>query len=298
MTLPQQQAQKAPQATTPPHARCIETNPVFTLWQWSAPSHAGLALVQPVVPLLIHGLGGCMAWQTEFVHALLAHYPHVLGVDVSLYGPNPTEVGQFDSHQQLTQAIQQALTQAQQHMNMPILPIGLSLGGLIATHTVANMRVPGLVLISPAFKAAAASFNLGVIAKVVFKALLTQDTVPMSIPYNIEGITSNPVSRALLHNTPGCVQKLPPKSFYQLLKLTLAPLPYTQLNYPLLLLRPQQDTICDTKAMDVVWQRWPHPNRQRHIYPEAYHDLTLETVHPQVAQSIAQWSASLVNMPC
>jgi alpha-beta hydrolase superfamily lysophospholipase len=245
------------------------------------------------VPLLIHGLGGCLAWMEPFIDALTQYFGTVYGLDNQLYGPNPTGIGNITHHNQLTQSVEAAIHQTYQHSGKPVLLVGLSLGALIAVHAVAGQpkRLPlaGMVLVSPAFKGAAASFKAKTYAQVLVGALLTKSTTPIGLPYDMTSITSDPEQQQRVGMASGCVRALPPGSYLQLLKLTLSRKGFDRLNYPMLMMRAAEDTICDTTAMDAEWKRWPHPNKQAIVFANVCHDLVLEPIKGLMAHHIYAW---------
>jgi alpha-beta hydrolase superfamily lysophospholipase len=266
-----------------------------TLYQWSNPALTDAACT----PLLIHGLGGCLAWMEPFIDSLLNYYPLVTGLDNSLYGPNSLETGHISSRLHLLQAVQESVEAVHKQFNKPVVLIGLSLGGLIVSHALAratqHLPIAGVVLISPAFKGSSSSFKAKTYAQVLTRALLLKSAKPIAIPYDISSITSNVKEQERLRNATGCIRSLTADSFLELLKLTLSRRQFHRLDYPLLLMRADEDLICDVSAMDKEWQRWPHPQKQLMVFANAKHDLVLEPVYPQMASLIHGWENGLLN---
>jgi alpha-beta hydrolase superfamily lysophospholipase len=222
----------------------------------------------------------------------------VYGLDVPCYGPNESRLGHIASRHALLKVIQTAITLVNQVSQRPVLLVGLSLGGLLCTHALAQqwqhpLPVKGLVLISPAFKGASASFTPKTYAQVVYHGLVTKSRQPIYIPYDITSITGDATQQARLAKGTDCVQALTAGSFLELLKLTLSRSGFRQLTYPLLLFRAETDTICDTTAMDAIWRNWPNPKKQMTIFANVRHDLVLEPVITSMAHQIGMWQTTL-----
>ena len=267
----------------------------YTLYQW----HRGADDSEyNAVPLVVHGLGGCLAWMEPFIETLNQHYPVVAGLDISLYGPSETQVGHIPSRQALLAIIQQGIQAVYEQHNKPVLLIGLSLGGLLVTHALARSAyqqpVAGVVLVSPAFKASSRSFRPKTYAQVLMRSWVTRSSSPIGLPYDITGITSDPEQQSRLRAATGCVTAMTAPSFLELLKLTISRRQFGQLNYPLLLMRADEDHICDTQAMDQEWKRWPNKQKQLVVFANVKHDLVLEPVNRQMATMIWGWQQHLV----
>jgi alpha-beta hydrolase superfamily lysophospholipase len=276
-------------------ASALNTTESHTLYQWQ-----GGADMSPVkaVPLVVHGLGGCLAWMEPFIEALNQHYPVVTGLDINHYGPSETQVGHIPNRQVLLGIIQQGIQSVYERYNQPVLLIGLSLGGLLVTHALARSTyrqpVAGVVLVSPAFKASARSFRPKTYAQVLLRSWVTRSSTPIGLPYDITGVTSDVTQQSRLREAKGCVTSMTAPSFLELLKLTLSRRQFNQLDYPLLMMRAHDDHICDTQAMDAEWKRWPNPQKQLMIFANVKHDLVLEPVNRHMATVIKDWQHRLV----
>jgi alpha-beta hydrolase superfamily lysophospholipase len=278
---------------SPVNASQINQSDHSTLYLWQSGSQPEKA----EIPLLVHGLGGCMAWMEPFVLELLKYYPSVVGLDVSMYGPNESETGHIPSQNALLEHVQQAIETVYTQFNRPVLLIGLSLGGLIVTHALARstyrLPVAGVVLVSPAFKGSAQSFKFKMYAQVLYRSMVSKSAKPIYIPYDLMSITSDVTQQQMLRQSTGCVTSLTPSSFLELIKLTLSRHQFNNLNYPLYLFRAEEDPICDTAAMDAEWRRWPHKQKQLTLFANVKHDLLLEPVYPQMAAMIGLWASNL-----
>jgi acylglycerol lipase len=255
--------------------------------------------------LLIHGLGGCGLGMSRLVPALMEQGFYPVGLEQAEIGENPTMRGHITDGTLLVQRVVHVAQQLHRtNPNIPLFLVGLSMGGLLSTLALSQLQpaVSGLVLLSPAFRAAPTAFPLSFVGKVLAqwtleKLKLSQPTWWM-LPYynNRNWITRQlPVLDALLGKTP-CVKYLNAHSFMALLKLTQWHLPQAirQVSCPVLLFVGAQDHICDPRAMTQVYHRIASADKTIVQYPDAFHDLPFEPESESLTATLSHWIADRI----
>jgi alpha-beta hydrolase superfamily lysophospholipase len=255
--------------------------------------------------LLVHGLGGCGLGMSRLVPTLMQQGFYPIGLEQAEIGENPTMRGHITDGTLLVQRVVHVAQQLHRaNPKIPLFLVGLSLGGLLSTLALPQLQpaVSGLVLLSPAFRAAPTAFPLSFVSKVVTqwtleKLKLSQPTWWM-LPYynNRNWITRQlPVLDALLGKTP-CVKYLNAHSFMALLKLTQWHLPQAirQVACPVLLFVGAQDHICDPRAMTQVYHRIASSDKTLVKYPDAFHDLPFEPESEALIANLSHWIAERI----
>jgi alpha-beta hydrolase superfamily lysophospholipase len=267
-----------------------------------APSKAG----QPAI-LMVHGLGGTTEWLAPFATKLLEQNGSVYGLDIPRIGLNPEKVGDFHHRSDLLGEIRDAIEHLSKEQNRPVVAIGLSLGGLLVTHTAANppKGLGGIVVISPAYKAASATFKPMIYVKAILRRMLEKirllkpGTIPIPFADDQSAITRNPDKIRLMRETEERITRLSTRACIELIKLTLLDTPKAvkQINVPLALFVAQHDKICDPTAMMKAFEQFPSPEKKLFVFPEAMHDLTLDPEMPAMADAINAWVSQHSGSP-
>jgi alpha-beta hydrolase superfamily lysophospholipase len=252
--------------------------------------------------LMVHGLGGCTEWMGPMAAKLLEKQSLVFGLDIPRIGRNPSQIGDFEDRRDLLREVAETVQYLSQEHDRPVYALGLSLGGLLVTHVAANppKELAGIMVVSPAYKAASATFKPMIYVKALFKRaleklhLLTPD--PIAIPYAEDqtSVTRNPEKRKLIHETPDRVNFLTPRACVELIKLTLMDTPKTstKIQLPVVMFVAQKDVICDPQAMVNAYAKFPSQDKQLYLLNEAMHDIVLDPEMPAMADTMNAWLAT------
>lgn len=251
----------------------------------------------PIV--FVPGLGGTVKSAISFLERLVPHHGPVYSMDARGFGlnehlaPKPFPGSYLQDFQQFIHHLQEQGQLLPQHT--PIL-IGLSLGGVYATlHVIQNQHpFKGLILVAPAFCPHPKLFTLGYKLKNYTQVLLKGVKAMTTLPYGIKDLTRN----SDLYEDPNFTDPLVLPSFYLFLVERLCKKAYTQthrIHVPTAVVVPEQDMVCDPQAMQLAYDRIPHPNKTLLRYTDLFHDVMQEPEADQcqICQDLSRWIASL-----
>jgi alpha-beta hydrolase superfamily lysophospholipase len=277
----------------------------------------------PLVFLFVHGLGGKTLWMHPFVMSLAAalemqNLPAAFyGLELLAYGgAHPTGQAHFDDRRHLMQTVVAALDHLRaRHPEALLVPVGLSLGALVLTHAMALLWKTNQIttlgplqfcLVSPAFRAARASFGPEIYAQVIrgyalslMGKPLTAPPIPLPYAENQVLVTRNQAMAEYMHADTRRVTHMSALGYLELLKLTVLDtfraLP--RIHSPVLQFMPGCDAVCDSLWMIRGFERIASDEKQLVLFPEAYHDLTVEPEMPLMAAYLAQWASAAIETP-
>lgn len=277
----------------------------INLRHWTPPADAGFAPLPaktgPVV-LFVHGLGGTTDWMSSMATKILSQQSDVVGLELDEIGIHPSGVGDFADRQEIISEIAETVEWLSQKEGRPVFVIGLSLGGLLVSHAAAKQPkgLGGIAVISPAYKAATATFKPYFYVQALFRRIgeklhivQPKKTLPIPFAEDQTTITRNPEKIKLMDNTPNRVLKLTPQACVQLIQLTLVDTPKVmkKITCPVALYVAQDDKICDAPTMLETFGQFASKSKQLIVFPEGRHDLTLEAEMPAMANHVNQWIA-------
>lgn len=278
-----------------------ESGRTVTLRQWISTDPPDEKKAKSPVLLLVHGLGGCSEWMSPMAAKLLEKQDLVFGIDIPRIGRNPTGIGDFADRRDLVKEVTETVQHLAAEHKRPVYALGLSLGGLLVTHMAANppKELSGIIVASPAYRAATATFKPMIYVKAIFKRMLEKCWIlkksTIAIPYAEDqtSVTRNPEKRKMIHETPDRVNFLTSQACVQLIKLTLLDTPKTsqKIHLPVIMFVAQQDKICDPQAMVDAFEKFPSKDKRVFILPESMHDVVLDPEMPLMANAINEWLA-------
>lgn len=247
--------------------------------------------------VFIPGLGGSVKGALPFLELLLPHYNPIYAPDLRSFGLN--HYGEGKPPLRHINVIRGDLSAFFDHLSNhlalpePVDLAGISLGGILATHLVADHpeRYSRLLLLAPAFKAHTRSFPLTYKVKSIIGRLVQGHRHATALPYGVEALTrnaailedpqyKNPPPMPLTIDFLLSVEKLGDGAFKKTAQLTV----------PTKIVVPGNDVVCDPVAMRAAYYRIPDttPKLLRE-YDDFYHDLLFEEGYPQIAQEILDW---------
>jgi 4,5:9,10-diseco-3-hydroxy-5,9,17-trioxoandrosta-1(10),2-diene-4-oate hydrolase len=251
------------------------------------------------VLVFLPGLGGTIKSVLGFLESLLATdepgYDVILGMDLRGFGLNHSEEPLI-SVDPMRQDIRLFFQSGRLAQAQSITLCGISLGGTLATELALDhpewMR--RLILLAPAFRAHPASFSWQYRLKQTVGKLVLGKRHRLSLPYNLTHLTRNPkvLNDPQYQNAPAPRLTLP---FMQTLRaLCLQVMPAApNLTVPTLVVVPEQDKICDPKAMHRFYQAIPTAVPKKVLsLPHHYHNVLMEEETEPVRQAMLAWGLS------
>lgn len=242
--------------------------------------------------LFVPGLGGSVKAAIPFLSHLLPYYDEILGCDLRSFGLNPVESPIFTADWHLKDI--HHFFEATGILKRPHLDVfGISLGGALATliEKAHHKHFRHLMLMSPAYKSVNATFPLSYQIKNILGRLLQGKSHTIRLPYGLKELTQNPAVLNDPHHQTAPEVPLTIDYLLSVKALTQSAYKHTcKINTPTMILVPELDVICDPTAMKQGYNNIPDSTpKSLNIYPDLFHDILLETQHPQVAQEVIQW---------
>jgi alpha-beta hydrolase superfamily lysophospholipase len=286
----------------PPHAVSesevitTKTGRQLSLRQWfpSGKTKAEMATVKGPVFLLVPGLGGKSEWGTRMISWLINQQPLMYGMDTRCLGDDPANKGHLPDRKELVREIAETVDYLHEKHGGKVILTGVSLGGLISTHYLADNpeKVSGAILVAPAFRPAKSSFTPWFYAKVLAKFSLEKlglkSPSPIKMPY---GNDAEIVDDGLPDDAREQISSLSATSYYELMKLTYfeAFTKAKQIKVPTLVVIPEKDTVCSPKAMRQAFDLIPAREKTLLSFPNAHHNLIFEKYMVPLAQYVSHW---------
>ncbi|MBU6451415.1 MAG: alpha/beta hydrolase [Cyanobacteria bacterium REEB67] len=267
----------------------------------SKPVHGGNAIANPIpartwglapdcraAALLVHGLGAHSGWYEALGRRLKVRGIFALAYDQVGFGKRAGE--ELWMKQQWLDDLKDAYEYLRETVgDKPIFIIGNSMGALVALKSMVNTTPSGLVMFSPGFDGHPATFPLSYKVKTLLTALLKPDT-PITLPYSTDQITRDPIVRGWLNNDVDARMTVPARMLLELLKLTEeAKNTGRKLPSPVLMFTAGQETIVNNQVSEAVFARLVAPRKQKHHFPEAWHDLMFDPVLDELVDIMAAW---------
>jgi alpha-beta hydrolase superfamily lysophospholipase len=259
------------------------------------------------VLVFVPGLGGSIEFAQAFLAPLRPTFTAIMGVDLRQFGQNQS-VKAFDladTFVDLCAYIDTCLlpyleTLEKQTGGTPeVVLMGLSLGGLLATHLA--HRYPALFsnvgLLVPAFAPSLQSFPLQWVVPNLLKLAVGNKHQTIQLPYGLEAITRNQAllsSQALKAHAPKVpltlsLHFLSTIRHWQASGCNKA----KQLPQPVWLCVAGQDKVTCSVTMQRVFKQLPSNQYHRLVrLPDAYHDVVIEPEASQLAEAFAKWVVS------
>jgi alpha-beta hydrolase superfamily lysophospholipase len=248
----------------------------------------GLASDCRAAALLVHGLGAHSGWYEAMGRRLKVRGIFALAYDQVGFGKRSEE--ELFMKQQWLDDLKDAYEYLRNTVgDKPIFIMGNSMGALVALRSMGAINPSGLVLFSPGFDGNASTFTLGYKAKTLLTALLKPDTL-VKLPYTTDQITRDPVVRGWLNNDVEARSELPARMLLELLKLT-EEVKNTgkKLPSPLFMFTAGQEKIVNNAVSEAIYSRLVAPRKQKHHFPEAWHDLMFDPVLDELVDTLAAW---------
>jgi alpha-beta hydrolase superfamily lysophospholipase len=240
--------------------------------------------------LLVHGLGAHSGWFEALGRRLKVRGIFAMAYDQIGCGKRSGE--ELLMKQQWLDDLKDAYEQLRSTVgDKPIFIIGNSMGALVALRSVGmGLTNPsGLVMFSPGFDGHPASFTLSYKAKTIVTALLKPDT-RVALPYTTDQITRDPMVRGWLNNDVDSSLVMPARTLLELLKLTEETKNSgRKLPSPLFMFTAGQEKIVNNAVSEAVYARLVAPRKQKHHFPEAWHDLMFDPVLDELVDILAAW---------
>jgi alpha-beta hydrolase superfamily lysophospholipase len=248
----------------------------------------GLASDCRAAALLVHGLGAHSGWYEALGRRLKVRSIFALAYDQVGFGKRSGE------ELLLKQQWLDDLKDAYEHLrstvgDKPIFIMGNSMGALVALRSMGLISPSGLVMFSPGFDGNPDTFTLSYKAKSLLTALIKPDA-QVKLPYTTDQITRDPMVRGWLNNDADCRLVLPARMLLELLKLTEETKNTgRKLPSPLFMFTAGQEKIVNNAVAEAVYTRLVAPRKQKHHFPEAWHDLMFDPVLDELVDILAAW---------
>jgi len=248
----------------------------------------GLASDCRAAALLVHGLGAHSGWYEALGRRLKVRGIFSLAYDQVGFGKRSGE--ELMMKQQWLDDLKEAYEYLRSTVgDKPIFIIGNSMGALVALRSMATTNPSGLVMFSPGFDGHPDTFTMSYKAKTLLTALLKPDT-PVKLPYTTDQITREPMVRGWLNNDADSRLVLPARMLLELLKLTEETKNTgTKLPSPLFMFTAGQEKIVNNLVSEAIFARLVAPRKQKHHFPEAWHDLMFDPVLDELVDILAAW---------
>jgi len=248
----------------------------------------GLASDCRAAALLVHGLGAHSGWYEALGRRLKVRGIFSLAYDQVGFGKRSGE--ELMMKQQWLDDLKEAYEYLRSTVgDKPIFIIGNSMGALVALRSMATTNPSGLVMFSPGFDGHPDTFTMSYKAKTLLTALLKPDT-PVKLPYTTDQITREPMVRGWLNNDADSRLVLPARMLLELLKLTEETKNTgKKLPSPLFMFTAGQEKIVNNLVSEAIFARLVAPRKQKHHFPEAWHDLMFDPVLDELVDILAAW---------
>jgi len=248
----------------------------------------GLASDCRAAALLVHGLGAHSGWYEALGRRLKVRGIFSLAYDQVGFGKRSGEV--LMMKQQWLDDLKEAYEYLRNTVgDKPIFIIGNSMGALVALRSMGLTNPSGLVMFSPGFDGHPDTFTLAYKAKTLLTALLKPDT-PVKLPYTTDQITREPMVRGWLNNDADSSLILPARTLLELLKLTEETKNTgKKLPSPVFMFTAGQEKIVNNVVSEAIFARMVAPRKQKHHFPEAWHDLMFDPVLDELVDILAAW---------
>lgn len=259
---------------------------------------------KPKALFYIAGLGGTSLLALDLLETMLPAFDTVLGFDLRGFGVNQ-ELAPKTPQEQLKEVMTGAyytvqdlgLESHQFHL------VGLSLGGVMATHWATDPNWPApwqsLLLLAPGYAGHPSSFTLPYILGNAVPGLLGLKK-KLKLPYGRTDLTQNP--RYLDEESyQEHIQALGLEKAYT----SQMPIPYMlqipgfgksglaaakKLWVPTVVVIPGQDKVCDPRLMYQAYEQLPAETPKQLVeLPGVKHDIPLEEVAPQLGEGFVSW---------
>lgn len=177
----------------------------------------------------------------------------------------------------------------QEDLNPPLFLVGLSLGGLLVLNYAQHhaQGLSGVVAVAPALDASGVPPMIKAMMPLLSRLL---PRVPINPGLDLAGITRDPVAAKEYTADPGFQTRTTPRLATEALRAmeeTWAGA--SSLSLPLLILHGEADAIVRPEGSADFFARVGSTDKQRLTYPDAYHNLFLESNRAQVFADIGGW---------
>jgi len=248
----------------------------------------GLASDCRAAALLVHGLGAHSGWYEALGRRLKVRGIFAMAYDQVGFGKRSEE--ELLMKQQWLDDLKDAYEHLRSTVgDKPIFIIGNSMGALVALRSMGLTNPSGLVMFSPGFDGHPSTFSLAYKVKTLTTALLKPDTL-VKLPYSTDQITRDPMVRGWLNNDVDSRLVLPARMLLELLKLTEETKNIgKKLPSPLFMFTAGQEKIVNNAVSEAVFARLVAPRKQKHHFPDAWHDLMFDPVLDELVDILAAW---------
>ncbi|MBS1992458.1 MAG: alpha/beta fold hydrolase [Cyanobacteria bacterium SZAS LIN-2] len=248
----------------------------------------GLASDCRAAALLVHGLGAHSGWYEALGRRLKVRGIFSLAYDQVGFGKRSGEV--LMMKQQWLDDLKDSYDYLRQTVgDKPIFIIGNSMGALVALRSMSTTNPSGLVMFSPGFDGHPDTFTLSYKAKTLLTALIKPDS-QVKLPYTTDQITREPMVRGWLNNDADSSLVLPARTMLELLKLTEETKNTgKKLPSPLFMFTAGQEKIVNNEVSETIFAKLVAPRKQKHHFPEAWHDLMFDPVLDELVDMLAAW---------
>jgi alpha-beta hydrolase superfamily lysophospholipase len=248
----------------------------------------GLASDCRAAALLVHGLGAHSGWFEALGRRLKVRGIFAMAYDQVGCGKRSGE--ELFMKQQWLDDLKDAYEHLRSTVgDKPIFIMGNSMGALVALRSMGLTNPSGLVMFSPGFDGYPATFTLSYRVKTLLTALINPET-PVKLPYTTDQITRDPMVRGWLNNDADSRMVLPARTMLELLKLTEETKNTgRKLPSPLFMFTAGQEKIVNNATSEAIFGRLVAPRKQKHHFPDAWHDLMFDPVLDELVDILAAW---------
>lgn len=238
--------------------------------------------------LMVHGLGGHSGWFEAMGRRMKVRRIFALAHDHAGFGKRRKET--FLSFNQWLDDTQIAYDYVREKVgDKPIYVMGNSMGALVALKLASRIKPDGMVLFSPGFDGHPQTFDWLYRIRAVWTAMVAPET-ELPLPYTSELISRESNVRKWLDSDVEHRTKLPAKMLFELLMLSQdVQNRVKSAPCPVLMLTAGHEKIVNNKVNEAVFERLHAPSKQKHLYPEAWHDLMFDPVLDDVIERVSGW---------